>query len=135
MTGTGEIVRLITAKNTQIIVSGPGYATTRVPVDIEEYTKAHEGTTMDEDFEPVPNEVGTFLWFCCHGDPAVRRFLYSRSIIDSKTFAPAECEWAIECGEGEKRTVAFLGRLYNYVERTVVPGKDIEMQGRIRIAD
>lgn len=131
-----DVLHLVSAKTTRMVIEEPGGRITRVSVDIEEFTKSHEGTSMDEELEPIENEVGTFLMLYCHGDPAVRRFLYSRSIIDSRTFAPREFEWVIECGEGEEaRTVAFLGRLYNYDERTVIEGKDIEMKGRIRVAD
>lgn len=127
-----DVMLLIMAKSTRLVVDGAG----PVPVEIRNIKWADEGTTMDEDFERIDNEVGMFVKFHCHGDPAVRRFLYSRSIIDSRTFAPKACEWKFEHGEGEEMgTVAFLGRLYNYDERTIGEGKAIEMSGRIRVAD
>lgn len=123
---------LIMAKNTRMAMGEAGL----VPVEILGVKGAREGTTMDDDFEPVESEVGMFLKFHCHGDTGARRFLYSRSIIDSRTFAPAEHAWSIRCSEGEgERAVDFRGRLYNYAERTIAEGKAIEMSGRIRVAD
>lgn len=131
-----DVMRLIIAQNTRMVIDGPGVAATRVPVDILGINGSNGGTTIDDDFERVENEVGVFLRFRCCGDSTVRRFLYSRSIIDSKTFAPREHEWAIEFDEGEgPGTLDFRGRLYNYDESTVNESKAIEMGGRIRVAD
>jgi len=131
-----EVLLLITAKNTQMVVSEPDERAMRVPVEIRDVKSAHKGTSIDNDFEHVENEVGMFLGFCCHGDSAVRRFLYSRSIIDAVTCAPKEHEWTIECDEaGKTRAVAFRGRLYNYDECAIGDSEAVVMRGRIRIAD
>jgi len=136
MGGPADAFSLARGRSWKVLAGVPGGVAVGVPIRVLWMYGNFDGRGTDEDFEPVEAEVGTFLGFLCHGDSGVRSFFRQRAIIDSKTYAPREHEWAFEyVGGDEQRTVVIRGRLYDYQSRQLNENKVVEMSGRIRIAD